>query len=445
MTTPAPDRPRGSDPDAPAPSVGAAGAAAHLGGLALEPVLQLAWKRLPRYGLAARIPAGLLGPKERHALETLLRVRVAPGRSLTLEPLDAALRASPFGCGLREALAVLFGPPEPGPAVLAASADAAFQRLCAAVGPHWPQEVWGRPAVGEALRREFLRAHGRGPGAEASLAAAARVCGTALARLRRPPSRPQPLPVLANEVAHDPHALDAGTPGGRLLLAALGARPGAGVAERQALLAEAGLAVDGVSSTVLLYGVGAPQDPAAVAAASAGQVFVAPLRSVVRWSFPRTDWAGRSVYAVENPAVFESLFDRGLPPGAALLCTSGFPSAAALVVLAALGGAGARVRYSGDFDAKGLRIALRVLATAGGGAVPWRLQAADYQTACQLAPGRPLRDQERTSLEGLVREFPPLAGCASAILAAGGVAYQETLISELWGDIRGGRPEGEGD
>lgn len=433
-----PGPPRSSGP-VPAASSGATRAAAHLATLALEPVLRLAWERWPRYGAKARIPANLLGPQARQALESLLGTRVVPGRSLSLAPLDAALRASPFACGLEEALTAAFGRPEPGPAALAAATDTAFQRLRAAVGPDWPAEVWERPVVADALRREFLRARGRGPQAEAALEAAARACGIALSRLRGAPSLLQPLPVLANEVAHDPHALDAATPAGRLLLVALGARPGAGVAERQALLAEAGLAVDGVSSTVVLYGIAAPQDPAAMAAVAAGQAYVAPLRSVARWSLPKPDWAGRPVHAVENPAVFESLLDRGLPPGAALLCTSGFPSAAALVVLSALAAAGARLRYSGDFDAKGLRIAGRVLATGGGAAAPWRLTAADYRAACDVAPGRSLRAEERVSLEGLARVFPPLGACAAAILSGGSVAYQETLIAELWTDIvRGG-------
>ncbi len=424
------------------PAPGGARAAAHLATLDLEPVLRLAWERWPRYGAKARIPAALLGPRARQALESMLGTRVVPGRALTLAPLDAALRASPFACGLGEALAAMFGPPRPGPAALAAAAADAFQRWCADVGPDWPAEVWQRPAVVDALRREFLRVRARGPQAEAALGAAARACGIALSRLRGAPSLLRPLPVLANEVAHDPHALDADTPAGRLLLVALGARPGAGVAERQALLAEAGLAVDGVSSTVALFGIGAPQDAAARAAAAAGQAHVAPLRAVVRWSLPRSDWDGRVVHTVENPAVFESLLDRGLPPGAALLCTSGFPSAAALVVLAALAAAGATLCYSGDFDGKGLRIARRVLAAGGDGAVPWRLAAADYTAASRAAPGRPLRSDERASLQGLIEAFPPLADGAAAILAGGRVAYQETLIAELWGDIaRGGPPE----
>jgi len=435
-----------------APPSGPAAAAAHLRTLPLGAILRFAWERLPRYGPGARLPRDLLTPEACGALESVLGERIRASRPPALARLDAALRASPFACGLPEALEAMFGPPPQGPSAAAAETEAAFQRFAAQVEDAWPDGGSIAGAARTALRREFLRARRAGGGAEEALATAARAVGAALARIgAQPQAVASPLPVLANEVAHDPHAFDADTPGGRLLTVALAGRPALTVADRQALLAEAGLAVDGISSTAAVFGIAPRNDPAARAAAAAGQVHVAPLRAVAGWDLEPATWAGRTVHTAENPAVFESVVDRGLPPRTALLCTSGFPSAAALALLRALGAAGALVRHSGDFDVGGLLIARRVLGAAGPAAGLWRMAPGDYRNACAVAPGRPLRPDERRSLEAMAgaadgggEGYEPaegagaVAACAAAVLAGGRVAYQEALIPVLWGDLAGG-------
>lgn len=418
---------------------GAERAAHHLRGLPLQRLLHEAWRRLPRYGLGARIP-GTLSVDERQTLESLLRQRVPRGRALSLAQLDQALRDSPFACGLAEALEALFGPLPLPHSQVAAAADRDFLAFVAALGDTWASA--GTAPMLERLRREFQRARTGGAEAVDALERTARVVDAALRRLQAERSGTALLlPILANAVAGDPHALDAGTAGGRLLLLGLGGDPGMGAADRQALFAQAGLAVDGISSAVALWGIGPSGDPAAQAAAVAGHAHLAPLRQVARWRMDPGEWAGRTIHTVENPAVFEALVDHGLAAGVALLCTSGFPSAATLVALRQLAAAGARISHSGDFDAKGLMIARRVLDVASPLADLWRMSPEDYRAACRISRGRPLRVDEHRTLATL-SDDPAARGrqealgqCAAAVLTEGAVAYQETLIAKLWDDL----------
>ena len=438
----APPRSAGDGPR----GAGAAAAAAHLARLPLERVLRHAWVRLPRYGLGARIPGADLTTAERQALDGLLAERLPAGKDVPLRRLDDALRRSAFGCGLDQALGALLGPPPLPRSEAAARAEGAFAAFIASVTPHWPEAADEAGRVAPALRREFARAQRVDEGMVAQLARTAQAVGRALGEVAaRARGAALPLPVLANRVAGDPHAFDAGTPGGRLLLLALGGRPGTGTTERQAVLAMAGIAPDGVSSTVAVWGIAGAGDAAAAAACASKQVYVAPLRLVARWELAPAAWRGRVVHAVENPAVFEALVDHGPPPGCALLCTSGFPSAAALTLLARLGAAGARVRYGGDFDGKGLLIARHVGAAAGETAALWRMAATDYRAALAVARGRPLRPEEDRALAEMAGATAApategegaLAACAAALRAGGAVAYQEALLPVLWTDLVG--------
>lgn len=424
-------------------SAAAGEAAGHLRGLGLEGVFRAAWAKVGRYGVAGRLPTAGLGAAELRALESLLGERVAAGRPVELRRLDAALRRSRFACGLPEVVAAWFGPPAETPGAGAARRGAEAERFLGDTLPAWIAAGVPEAVAAAVLRREFLRARRAGEGAVAALAGAARAVASVLADPPAARGEAALLGLLANRATGDPHAFDAGTVGGRLLLGALGAAPGAGALRRQEVLGGAGMAVDGISSAVAVYGIAAGGDAGAVAAAAAGQVLLAPLRHVLRWVLPAPAWTGRTVHALENPPVFEALVERGLPPGAALVCTSGFPSAAAVLLLGALARAGAVVRYSGDFDGNGLQIALRVLGLGNGAWAPWRMAPADYAASLALARGRDVRESgERRALEALAAGGATgpaaeggLAATARAILEAGAVAFQESLVDDLWRDV----------
>jgi uncharacterized protein (TIGR02679 family) len=85
------------------------------------------------------------------------------------------------------------------------------------------------------------------------------------------------------------------------------------------------------------------------------------------------------VHITENPSVMALAlrrFGTACPP---LACTSGWPNSAAVHLLRLLADHGAALRYHGDFDGEGIRIAAYVLDKTP--AAPWRMTAADYRDA----------------------------------------------------------------
>ncbi|MDA5282453.1 DUF2399 domain-containing protein [Streptomyces sp. Isolate_45] len=85
------------------------------------------------------------------------------------------------------------------------------------------------------------------------------------------------------------------------------------------------------------------------------------------------------VHICENPAVLSAAADAYGPDARPLVCVQGQPSAAALTLLTRLHEYGAALRYHGDFDWGGLRIATTLLAHVPWR--PWRYTAHDYRAA----------------------------------------------------------------
>lgn len=234
-------------------------------------------------------------------------------------------------------------------------------------------------------------AHGRSQGARRTARP-----GRTPARLRRP--------VLSGRT----HALDDGTPLSALVLRALATLydtvPPQSAAQRRALWTRAGVADDELSATVLVGGLRPAGDGllarVVTACAEAGQAASLPL-SHVRYpgEFILPEVPVPVVHVVENPSVLALAlrrFGSCCPP---LVCTSGWPNSAAIQLLRMLADHGAALRYHGDFDGEGVRLAAHVLDKAP--ARPWRMTAADYRAAVALNPrgpqrGRPKRPGIRT-------------------------------------------------
>jgi uncharacterized protein (TIGR02679 family) len=107
-----------------------------------------------------------------------------------------------------------------------------------------------------------------------------------------------------------------------------------------------------------------------------------PAHLSLRWlvrSAPSWPVAGLAVFVCENPNLLAIAADRLGIRCAPLVCTEGMPAAAQRTLLHQLVVAGARLRYHGDFDWPGVRIANHVLRSVG--AAPWRMGAADYEAA----------------------------------------------------------------
>jgi uncharacterized protein (TIGR02679 family) len=328
-----------------------------------------------------------LGPAERSALADLLGLARLPGEPATVSitRVDDAVRR---GCGLsaRELTERLHGPLRDRPAE---RAMAAAERA----------ELWahleGHPLV-DALPalHSWVNGMRRGGLIGGSIPATRQHCQAALAVLAELPAGGAPLPVLAQRVLGDPHALDEGTRLSNTVLRALAALhdepPPADAVSRRELWALHGVTGDELSTTVLVAGFAPPGSGALASTlrawAAAGQAVVVTLAQLR--AAPELQGV-TAAHVVENPSVLAMAVRRFGPACPPLVCTAGWPNTAAVTLLRGLTAAGATLRYHGDFDGEGLRIAAYVMERTG--ALPWRMSTADYLDAVPdhgPAPGR---------------------------------------------------------
>lgn len=400
---------------------------AHLDEQALFPLWRAVHDRLSSGTTVRSVTVRNLDEASQEALADLLGLTSYPGHRarVRLDRLNEAL--APSGVDAKAVVAALIGPVADRAADRARSAGER-ERLWSWLGAH--PVVSDQPAL---LRWvEHVRADGvpsSGPGAlhrrlEQALAVVAAL----------PLADGRPLPDLAAEVTGDPHSLDGTKALPGLVLRALAALRNEPVPqnaqERRALWAAFGVDCDAHSSTVLVLGL-RPQgaDPLAQTLrvwAGAGQAAVVTLDQI-----SRTALASRPapvVYVVENPSVLALAQQRlgsECPP---LVCVSGWPGGAAVSLLQQLASGGAELRYHGDFDGEGLRIAAHVMARTG--ALPWRMGAQDYlealsRVATAPSPGR------MTPV--------PWDGELHEVIAERGVAVHEERVAEtLLSDLRAG-------
>lgn len=248
------------------------------------------------------------------------------------------------------------------------------------------------------------------------------------------PSTGEPLPVLAGRTLNDTHALDPGSPVATLVLGALAVdreveRPQR-AAERRALWQSVGVADDVLSSTVLVAGFAAVGNAAADRMCRLGHtdgravsLTLADLQEGAP-ALPRTG----VVRIVENPAVLwlaVTAFGTNVPP---MVCTSGWPSTAGMRLLNGLAKSGNELRYHGDLDGEGVRIAAHVVAETG--ALPWRMDALEYR-AHVAEHGAPV---------GRVTPAPWDGELAPAMVERGVAVLEETVWEVLLGDLSTGDP-----
>jgi uncharacterized protein (TIGR02679 family) len=162
-------------------------------------------------------------------------------------------------------------------------------------------------------------------------------------------------------------------------------------------------------------------------------VLLLPLRQIQAWQSvlpSRTD-----LYLFENPQVFEEVIAHIQldVPSPTLICTSGWPSVAALTLLDLLIAQSPdnRFHYSGDFDVKGLQIAAYLMARYPGRCVPWHFDSAAYLHALQ-AGGVSAKADELMMLQGLPDVFAPLVVVMQERRMW---AYQEGIVDLLVVDV----------
>ncbi|MFF5721354.1 TIGR02679 family protein [Streptomyces buecherae] len=348
----------------------------------LHPVWQTVHDRLSSGRPVTRVRLGLLNETQREALADLLGLDRLPDPrpSVALARLEEAVTEL-SGRTVREVVAELIGP----------LGDRAGERR-RQEGER--ADLWTWLAGHDTVRAQPVLADWA-----ASCRAAGLIGGStertrallidALKVLAELPGQAEPLPVFAARVLNGhAHALDDGAPVSTLVLRALATlydiAPPQSAAERRALWSRAGVADDELSATVIVGGLRPGGDGllARVArlcteAGQAASLTLAHVRNPGEFALPAIP-APLVVHVVENPSVLAlalGRFGANCPP---LVCTSGWPNSAAIQLLRLLADQGAALRYHGDFDGEGIRIAAYVMEKTG--AHPWRMTAADYRS-----------------------------------------------------------------
>ncbi|HEY2764617.1 MAG TPA: TIGR02679 family protein [Pseudonocardiaceae bacterium] len=359
---------------------------------ALAPLWRAVHERLSSGRPVSRVRVGPLTDEHRSALADLLGTPRLPGVYVTiaLSRLDRVLQDA-VGAGSREIVAELIGP----------VGDRAGDRLRATAER---AELWTwleeHPVIAaQPVLAGWVAAVRQGGLIGGSLPRTRDELQKTLRVLAALPASGLPLPVLADKVLHHPHGLDEGTRCAGLVTRALAiiyeVPAPADAQQRRALWERAGVADDELSSVVLAAGLRPPGEHAAGqilrVCADAGQAAALTLGQIRALGQIRTAAWTRGlpgvVWVFENPSVLAlalARFGTRCPP---MVCTSGWPSSAGVLLLQKLSAAGCRLHYHGDFDGEGIRIAANVLARTG--ATPWRMSAADYRSALEDLPSGP--------------------------------------------------------
>jgi uncharacterized protein (TIGR02679 family) len=154
--------------------------------------------------------------------------------------------------------------------------------------------------------------------------------------------------------------------------------------------------------------------------ADAGQASVATLAQLNRYPVGRLRGP---VFVVENPAVMAVALQRFGATCPPLVCVAGWPSTAAIMMLRDIAASGTQLRYHGDFDGEGMRIAAHVMSKTG--AQPWQLRAEDYRRAVP-GSGPPA---------GRVDDAPWDPRLAEAVRAHGIALLEEVVVDSLLADL----------
>ena len=360
--------------------------------------------------LAAGIPAAEgtaaltdPSPEQRRAAERLLGRPPGRGRTLTIRlgDVEAVLRDARISPdGLAAAVTALRGP-------IPVRHETAAADRAAWDSAHEPLErlAADRPELAPWLHHAratgLLKRHAPGPDAALGLA------GQSARVLSALPHSGTVRSILAAGSVGDAHALDDGRPLSALVLSAIRSLSGLAAADtahaegRRAAWAGVGVATDDLSSRVLVLNIPTPPGDDSILSrvlrltAADGEPMTLTLRQLRGLPAGHADLSGQTVSVCENPAVVSAAadaFGAECPP---LVCLEGTPSVAATRLLRWLLDRGVRLRYHGDFDPGGFRIAAQVFALAaraGMPAAPWRYDSRAYLDAAARGLGSPLAE-----------------------------------------------------
>jgi uncharacterized protein (TIGR02679 family) len=379
--------------------------------------------------LGGTVTLGAAAPAQREAVDRLLgrRTRAGAALSVRLDDVDDVLRRSGVHpAGLLSAVVALTGPVRDR-AAEAARREAGWQAAFAPLEEAAERRPALRPWVDALRATGTVRRLAREP------ADAARLLADCARVVEALPREPTTLGRFAEQTLGSAHALDDGLPLTGLVFGAAralgGSDDGEGAAWRREVWASVGLLRDELSTTVLALGLPGDQGSATGRAlgafAEAGEPAVLTLRQLTR-DPPGLPLRGRRVSVCENPVVVAEAAERLGAAAPPLVCTNGHPGAAVMALLRAAVAGGAALRYHGDFDWGGLRIANVLFGRVP--CTPWRFDTAAYRAAVAAGPGR--------ALTGVPAEAAWDAGLGSAMRASGCAVEEERVVDDLVGDLR---------
>lgn len=249
---------------------------------------------------------------------------------------------------------------------------------------------------------------------------------------------PEELALCSYAVSTDPHALDAHTPAGRLLLHALAHWQGCSAPDhgraRMALLRRCGLMQDDISDFTVQCGLiletSKDKEHPAYGRFRQQSQFSLLTSSQLDELTSAFSLTGR-VYLLENQMVFSSLC-RSTGVQHPMVCTSGQLKEASWQLLDLLTQSGCELYYAGDFDPEGLSIADRLWKTYGNQVHMWHMDPSDYRHAIS---------QKRIESSGRLQQLesiqcPALLPTAQAIMQHRLAGYQEALLEKYLSDLR---------
>ena len=397
-------------------------------------------KRLESNGVQAtgslRLTA--MNAQERNDLSLLLgKPLTGAAVTIRLDMLDARLRASAAGLGLRQTLEEL-GPPltdrRAARADVVARREQVWSSLASSLDAspladqEWPRQWY------DLLRRAGVPRGVTPETAVWTLQQAVQVLTALLGPEGPERNGTRGRGELAAMTTGSAHGLDDGTWLARLVQRGVALAHGTefpdDAAGRRALWRLVSVTPDEVSSTVLTYGLrpdggGWRERALRERADHHAEVHVTP-RDLhdLRLQLP----AGTVIHICENPRVVEAAADAAcIQP---LVCTSGSAATVVFTLLDALAATGCRFAYHGDFDWPGIALANRVIRRYE--ALPWRMGTADYEhlAARSQAEGIP-----QLALDGQPVDADWDRDLAPAMTALGVALHEEATLELLVDDL----------
>lgn len=408
-----------------------------LAGPGLTRLWEAVRKRLENNGVQAtgslRLTA--VNAQERNDLSLLLG-KPFTGATITvhIDALDARLRTSAAGLGLREVLEEL-GPPLTDRRAVRASIAARRQQVWSSLA----SALDSSPLAGQDWTRQWydlLRRTGipRGTTPETAVRTLQQAVQVLTVLLGPAQGGARGRGELAVTATGSAHGLDDGTWLARLVQRGIALAHGtefpSDAAGRRALWRLVSVTPDEVSSTVLTYGLqpvggGWREQSLRERTIHHAETHLTP-RDLhdLRLHLP----TGTVIHICENPRVVEAAADAAcvLP----LVCTSGSAATVVLTLLDALAATGCRFAYHGDFDWPGIALANRIIRRYE--ALPWRMSAEDYEhlAARSQAEGIP-----RLPLDGrpVSADWDP--DLTPAMTALGVALHEEAALDLLVDDL----------